>query len=58
MVQLNWTRKTGITDPFLSGVTVLDLTSAGGQVVIYAATRGGGAWVAAWSLNSPGTPAR
>lgn len=26
-------------------------------MVIYAATRGGGAWVAAWSLNSPGTPA-
>ncbi|HBS98402.1 MAG TPA: hypothetical protein DEB47_00720, partial [Citreicella sp.] len=26
-------------------------------MVIYAATRGGGAWVAAWSLNSPGTSA-
>ncbi|SDJ04809.1 hypothetical protein [Salipiger marinus] len=46
----------GITAPFLSGVTDLELTSAGGQVVIYAATRGG-AWVAAWSLNSPCTPA-
>ena len=61
MVQLDWNRGmrvAGAGDPFLRGVSDLELATAAGQVVIYTATRGGGAGLAGWRLDGAGSPQR